>query len=473
MRRLLIIAFLLPGGWCLSVTSAAGQFSTKVRAALSNAAVSNAPWPMERVVLRDGRKYDGYIESEDDVFVHLIQIRRRKGQPMHLVIRTIQRSLVEETVRLDEPQRAKLRQRIDQFRNRAQIEKGRESAIRLGLITRDGIHYQHYRGKWFTFDSNAEEEIVRRMIVRVDQVFTAYRQILLPRTEPQRPLRVVVLGSMHDYHAYLARLNVRITSPACFVEDDNLVIAGSELARYATRLAEIKTEHARLEADLKQLEGRLPERLVQLRQRMLDDGDSKETIRRALIVERGKFENEIEAVRYKMKCSERRNARIFDDRARQMFIRLYHEAFHAYLENYVYPHESHDVPRWLNEGLATMLEAGLLESDTLRVDAPNREALKRLQADLAGETPLELKEFLAGGHQAFLQADGADRHYACAWGLVYYLTFEKRLLGTAALEEYVGQPAKSMPPVERFEKLVGMPLAEFEKAWRAYVVKLR
>ena len=201
MRRLFIIAFLLPGGWCLSVTSAAGQFSTKVRAALSAAAVTNAPWPMERVVLRDGRKYDGYIESEDDVFVHLIQIRRRKGQPMHLVIRTIQRSLVEETVRLDEPQRAKLRQRIDQFRNRAQIEKGRESAIRLGLLTRDGIHYQHYRGKWFTFDSNAEEAIVRRVDELAGQISSDYGQTG----------EIVLVGVLKGAFIFLADLARRLT----------------------------------------------------------------------------------------------------------------------------------------------------------------------------------------------------------------------------------------------------------------------
>ena len=42
------------------------------------------------------------------------------------------------------------------------------------------------------------------------------------------------------------------------------------------------------------------------------------------------------------------------------------------------------MPPWLNEGLAVIFEGGLLEGNTLRVDAPNPVALKKLKADLAG-----------------------------------------------------------------------------------------
>ena len=66
-----------------------------------------------------------------------------------------------------------------------------------------------------------------------------------------------------------------------------------------------------------------------------------------------------------------------------MFVRLFHEAFHAYLENYVYPQTDHDVPRWLNEGLAQVFEGGQLESGSLRLDAPDTARLKLLQEDFA------------------------------------------------------------------------------------------
>ena len=38
-----------------------------------------------------------------------------------------------------------------------------------------------------------------------------------------------------------------------------------------------------------------------------------------------------------------RNAELFHNATQQLFRSLYHEAFHAYLENYVYPQSSHDV----------------------------------------------------------------------------------------------------------------------------------
>ena len=83
-------------------------------------------------------------------------------------------------------------------------------------------------------------------------------------------------------------------------------------------------------------------------------------------------------------------------------MRLYHEAFHAYLRNSVYPRQQYDVPPWLNEGLAVIFEGGLLEGNTLRVDAPNPAALKKLKADLAGPAPLELDSLLSAGEGQFL-----------------------------------------------------------------------
>ncbi len=160
-----------------------------------------------------------------------------------------------------------------------------------------------------------------------------------------------------------------------------------------------------------------------------------------------------------------------------MFARIYHETFHAYLENYVFPHAKWKTPRWLNEGLAVMFESGVLEGDTLRVDAPNAAALKRLKADLSGPRPLGLERLLATDGAAFLQLHGSDaaasdRLYAYAWGLAYYLVFQQRLLSNPALAEYVSPAAERLGPVPRFERLVGMTLGQFEPRWRAYVLAL-
>ena len=160
-----------------------------------------------------------------------------------------------------------------------------------------------------------------------------------------------------------------------------------------------------------------------------------------------------------------------------MFARLYHESFHAYLENCVYPHDRYDVPRWLNEGLAVTFEGGILEADALRVDAPNAVALKRLKADFSSPQPLSLERLLSTSAAAFLERHdtdrpAADRLYAYAWGLAYYLAFERHLLDSPALAEYAVPEAKKLAPVPRFERLVGIRLAQFERQWREYVLSL-
>ena len=211
---------------------------------------------------------------------------------------------------------------------------------------------------------------------------------------------------------------------------------------------------------------------------MHKEGSSPSEIAKAEAVVRRQFENDVKDKKKELDRCDRETAQAFQGSTRQLFARVYHESFHAYLENCVFPHEKYDVPRWLNEGLAVTFEAGVLEANTLRVDAPNAAALKRLKADLSGPQPLPLERLLSTSAAAFLQRHdtdwpNTDRLYAYAWGLAYYLAFEKHLLDGPALGEYVSPEAGKLAPVARFEKLVGMRLDEFEKQWRAYILGLR
>lgn len=429
-------------------------------------------WPTERVILHDGPTYYGYIESEGDAWVNLIQVQLLPGRPMFLVIRPIERVKIAKIERLDEQQRAALRQRIEAFINRAKVEAARMEAVPLGSGTRDGVPYYHYAGKWFALESTIDEAFTRRMIVRLEQVFTGFRQILPPRVEPKRPLKVAVFDSMTEYRAYLGRLGIQIDNPACYVPSENLIAAGGNVRQFAAELARIKAQHAQIEATLKDLRRDLPDRLAALAKQMRADGVAPDQIAKTLHNENRKVKDEIARKEAELLKVNRENERLFQAAAGQMLTRLYHETFHAYLENYVYPRDKHDVPLWLNEGLAQVFEAGLLDADSLRIDAPNREVLKRLKADLAGEQPLSLSKLLAADQQAFLGADGA-RHYACAWGLAYYLTFERHALGSPAMDRYVQNAAKELTPTQRFEQLVGTRLDKFEAGWRQYTLTLR
>ena len=469
MHRLFTITAVLLGGGCLWAGLALAQDGPPSVTLGSGA----TRWPTERVKLVDGRQYDGLIESVDDAWVHLFQIRRPSGRPMFLVIRPIERRLIASVERLEPGSREKLREHVDRFVNRSRIEAARTKAIELNLVENHGTYYQRYRGKWFDMETTLDEASTRRAIVRTEQIFTGYRQILPPRLESRRPLRLVVLDSMDEYQAYLSRLGIRINGPACFIPADNLVVVGSDVARFAAQLAEVDARHNRIRTELETLQQRLPERLAEVGRKLKQDGTPRSETIKLLLIARRKFESRIEEQQKELLCCDRENKRVFEDATGQMFKWLYHEAFHAYLENYVFPSDAYDVPRWLNEGLAVVFEAGLLEGETLRVDAPNREALRLLQADLRSEQPLSLRQLLEADEAAFLAAGSANRHYCYCWGLVYYLTYEKHLLGDASLSPFVRLSAADAAPPERFEQLVGTSTEEFEREWRKYVLELK
>ena len=480
MKSLFCIATGLLGLWAaLGAGAEAPHHAPHARhAPHAKGPIRPGPWLTERVQLRSGRQLRGLIESEDDSWVYLTEIHQRPGHRLHLVIRPIARSSVAAVNRLEPPEQARLRERIDRWVNRARIESGRMDAVRLSQVDRHGIRFQHYRGRWFDLDSSTNEQTTRRIIVRIEQMFTAYRQVLPPRAQPRCRLRLVVLGSPEQYRAYLRRYGVSVSNPAVFVQKGNLVVAGSELARYLAELAEVEAQHDRVRDELRQLEAGLREKLRELSKKLQAQGMSRNRITRFLIQERRNAEAEIKGKQSLVKRYDRENAEKFDEVTRRMFARLYHEAFHAYLENYVYPHGQHDVPPWLDEGLAMVFENGILESDTLRIDAPHAAALQRLKDEIRAGRAMPLDELLAAGPEKFLVADGtspaaADRYYGYAWGLVYYLTFEKGVLGTPALDAYVSAGAKATPPAARLEKLTGMPPRKLEAQWHDYVLSLQ
>jgi hypothetical protein len=255
------------------------------------------------------------------------------------------------------------------------------------------------------------------------------------------------------------------------------VAVGSDLTNLAGQLQRIRAENEQIRVKLDVSQQGLPARLEEIGRQMKRDGRTDADIKKTLAKTRRDFEEQFNKKRQELDRSERQNLEKFHKARSQFFARLYHESFHAYLENYVYPHQTHTVPYWLNEGLAMMYEGGVLENDTLRVDAPNAEALKKLKDDLRHGTALPLEKLLAAGPSEFLPrhntpAPAADRYYAHAWGLVYYLTFEKHLLGGPKMDQYV-RPGDRDQAAGRFEALVGTQREPFEKQWHAAMLRLR
>ncbi len=433
-----------------------------------------------------GRVLRGLIIGESPAAVDFMEIRRPPGRPMNLIMQwQYPRERIDDIVRLPADQRKVLIQRIEDFKNRnVELESGPIDLQRVGEPAATTWHFEDPAllpspAAKLIVDSTAEEDTTRRSILRIEQIFEAYREILPPRvTLSPPPLQVRLFGAMAAYQAYLHDKSLDLQNPAVFIPRENLLIAGSELSAYATQLDEIRKHHKALRDEADALAAKMPEYLSQLRKDLAFGGYTKEDQAKLVRAAEGHWKREQDELDGQIHNADRRNKEEFNRVTQRMFVRLFHEAFHAYLQNYVYPEADHDVPRWLNEGLAQVFEAGQLESGSLRLDAPDGARLKSLQDDLHSSQPLSLPDVLTADAGQFLVLHrggekASQRYYLYAWGLAYYLAFRQPLLETPALDRYVDLPAAKRAPVERFEKLVGMPLTDFETKWRAEMLRLK
>ncbi|MEX0977911.1 MAG: hypothetical protein WDZ48_03615, partial [Pirellulales bacterium] len=349
---------------------------------------------MERVTLVDGRSFEGLVQSEGPSSIEFVEVRRPRGKPMFLVVRPIDRQDITSWARLSPSQQQELRQRLERHKRRTLVEGRRMEDLALAATSDDGQVLWNYHGNWFTLESTAEELMTRRLIVRLEQIFAAYRQLVPPRWTGRGRVEVRVFGSVEQYRAALAELGLRINNPAVFLPDQNLILAGSEVNRFDAELAQVNRQHREIRRTLDAQVAEAPARVKKLDDDLKRNNVPAADRLRIVLAEQRKWNDQRKAAQRKIALLDRDNAAKFNEVTAGMFTRLAHEAFHAYLETYVYPRRAHDVPRWLNEGLAQTFEAGLLEADSLRIDAPNLVALEKLQEDLRGPRPLELADLL-------------------------------------------------------------------------------
>ena len=201
-------------------------------------------WKFETLELNDGTIYTGLIQATCKHEIEFVEIFLPPGKPMFAVVRPVEPRLVAKLVRLDTAEHAQLMERLQDFRNRARIEAGRMDDVALSQGTRDGVRCWVYTGDWFVLESRTDEVLTRRCVVRIEQVFRAYRQLLPPRVQPSATLRVLLFGAMEDYRAYVDQLGLKLETPGFYVPGQNLLVAGSDMAPFTRRLAQARTQNA-------------------------------------------------------------------------------------------------------------------------------------------------------------------------------------------------------------------------------------
>ncbi len=433
-------------------------------------------WKMETLKRTDGRVYQGLLQEQTDDEIKFAEVKREGGKPMYIVIHYYHPKSIDKITRLKKPDRDQLMQRIGPLlekKSHARIEAGRMEEITLTADSTSGR--LRYKGDWFALDSSADRENTRRCIVRIEQIFRAYMQVIPPRVQPRKHLKILLHGSMDEYRNDIHRRDLQIDNPAFFSRDQNLIVAASELTQYANGVAKIRTKNQAIQESLEDQNRRLTETLNDRRARLKQMRVPESEITEELNLRRNRWKREFNQMIARIKAIDRQNDGVFQEVTRTMFRRLYHEAFHAYLENFVFPHGESRVPQWLNEGLAQIFENSQLDGDTLRIDAPSRRLVLSIQDDLKQQSPLSLAELLTSQQGAFLithdPAVASKRHYLYSWGMAYFLTFEQDLLGRTELDDYVRQTSQS--PIARFENLARQPLPQFERRWKTHMQSLK
>ena len=445
---------------------------------LSEGGFNTFEWPMEQVTLQDGRRLRGLIETAGPDVLEFVEIRRPPGKPMFLIVRPVERAKIIDMQRLGADDREALRDRIRQYKTRARIEARRMEDVALHAQSEMEIPRWTYQGPWFELESTADERTTRQCVVRLEQRFLSFRQALPPRESSNPlPIRLKLFGAQAEYTQFLRSQQMPLRNPAYYVRGKNLIVAGSDVRKIVERVARARNRHQQLRRKTTELRKKLQNELEQFRKDLVQGGLSNKAKRREIErVVANRVEDDLDRIEDRIRGVEKDNDRAVAQVRSRMLRRLYHEAFHAYLDKHVYDYTRNDVPRWLNEGLAQIFETGLLEADTLRIDAPDPTNLTLLLKDLKKSSRLTLADLLLAEPAAYLIAHDATattskRHYLYAWGVAYFLTFEKSMLGSSALDEYV-HAENPRGPRGRFEDLVQVPLAEFEAAWRRAMPEL-
>ena len=428
---------------------------------------------LESLTLKDGTSYEGFLQSTASDEIEFVEIFRRPGMPMRATVRVGDRRWVKQDTPLSADGRRILEEHVHRLRHRVAIEAGDRERVAIIAAPASEPHAWDYAGPWFRLTSTADEESTRRCIVRIEQIFRAYRQLIPTTVTRPRPLRIVLYGSVDEYQTTLRTLGIEIENLAFYASREQTIFAGAELASYARRIQGIRAAH---QATLRELDTEAERFRAQLKafsEKLAREGFGREQIKEEMARRNAAWNRERLLLERQIGETDRRNDAAFAEVTDLMFRRLYHEAFHAYLADYVVRDRAVPVDRWLNEGLAQIFEVGQLDGDTLRIDAPNAVSLGQLQSDLTSTNSLALADVLVSSDREFLAAHtrtATARHYAYAWGLAYYLAIEKPLLTPESLASFCARGDRS--EVERFEALVGTPLREFEIEWRAAMLKL-
>jgi hypothetical protein len=417
----------------------------------------------------------GLVVDQGTDYVRVKCISRKPGSPTIVIPENVPKKDVAKLELLEGKERDLLRGRLEALqRERAALARHlklldpkRKGVLRSG----DAVDLRRapwppdpkvkgllYQSAHFRLVSNARAEVVQLAAIHLEQIYAAYVRALPPRTKKAEPTTVLLTRSLADYQELARKRGLVLANPAFYDPARNQVVCGSDLERLCDEREKVREHHARLRVKIKERKDALAKVY-------------RKKVPPELLAPLAEAEKKIAQAD---KGNDEKFGRVQD----RLFQRLYHEAFHAYLSTFVYPDRDGPLPLWFNEGLAQVFESAIVEVGELRVGHADPERYKEVRRALAKGTLLPLKDLLRSENKHFLVAHGGDRqapdrYYLASWALAFHLTFERKLLGTRALDDYVQALKRGTDPLLAFRDLVGQPLDAFEKQYLKYLQKLR
>ncbi len=434
-------------------------------------------WKYDIVYLKSGATFRGLVTENNSSRVEIRCISRKPGSPTVVNSQYFLAKEVERVVLLDPHERDRLQKRLQALKAEYKMLDAQLKALTPGSRPDhpvvDSIVLQpaawpanskrsalSYQSSHFQLLSDGRQEQVHLAAIHLEQVYAAYARSLPPRHTKAQPTTILLVGSRAEYQQILSDRGLNFFNQAFYDIRNNQVVCGSDLQRLGDELEKSRASHAKLSADLEErikelhtaYKGRIPTELLS------PIREGRELIRK----------------------TEERNTAVFTLARSRLFQRLYHEAFHAYLNTWVYPAGEFEVPLWLNEGLAQIFETAIFELGELRVGHADEDRLKAIRTAIQKNTLLPLKELLRSSpaqfqvaHRSAPAMQVSDRHYLASWGLSFYLTFDRKVLGKKAMDDYVRSLKRGTDPLLAFQELVGKPLPAFEKDYLNYLKSLR
>jgi len=455
-------------------------------------AAGAAKW-RDVLLLKNGDEHRGLIVSENDDAIAFDLVMSGASVSRTLTMRiTVDRQKIGEVRRLTDGQRAAARAHIEKAKHEEKRDALAERDMKVEPTSWDSadgkvhIPAKKVELEHFVIEANTDEDFLRKAAYRLGKVFDAYKRHFGVDRNETRKVRVVIFNSMGQYYAAIGNA---VKNPAFYAPDLKLVAAGCDMAAYRAAIDEVRRRHDELSKKLDEEQARIDKARAEVRaivekyHGMLHNSGATtprgkaimsqiRTAERRWQIHVMKLEKPLKDIKRKIGELNRRNERVFDERADGMLRTLYHEGFHAFLDQFLFDEALvRKVPLWLNEGLAQYFEESRVEGSRLVLGQENRRKLAFLRKACREGKLVPIARMLTAGAEDYLVKDASNienstKHYLQAWCLIHLLG-ERGMLKKEALHAFVRSLADGTEPMKALPALTGMGNPELGKLWDA------